>query len=337
MEIYRKYLIVILCFAVFQSNGQVPDTIRNLYEFKLDYNVPESPAFSVLDANPTKVMRSNAGQELVVNVASSFISGSGISPGLAVDVNPYFVLGGRLDNVKEYRENYGKRLLANIQLSFATIDSKVFPNDMLFSSGIKINLFDTKDMVFDKQLGVDIDKALAVDIPDPIPGQPILEPKILENALLETAYENAKKRYMEAKGGSMSLGYAIAGRAKDNKFITDSIATYRHQAWLVGQYDFGVSQFSLNGMVMYRYEQGNMLASEDGIITGIALRHYGKKLILSGEIIYEGLKEEIQFGGYIEVYLMKNISIYASLSQDESTTDSGIIFKPGIKWNLSEN
>ena len=338
METNRKIIFAILFLLIpLLSTGQNDSIKKEAYIFKLDYNVPESPAFSILDANPTTVMRGNAAQEVIVNLASSFVGNGSTSPGLALDFNPFFVFGGRLNNIDDYKENISKRLLANTQVSIATIDSKIFPNDMLFSGGIRITLFDTKDIIFDSVLASEIDKALITDIPTPIPGQPIINMQHVDNKLLAEAYSRAKKRYQESKGGSTSVGYAVAGKALNNSFKTDSISTFRHQAWIVGQYDLGKLSMSVNGMLMYRYEKGltNEL-DKNGIISGISLKHYGNKLILSGEIYFDGIKDEIGFGGYIEAYVLPNISIYASLSKDETKRSSSYHFKPGIKYNLSE-
>ncbi|NHF59928.1 hypothetical protein FK220_011290 [Flavobacteriaceae bacterium TP-CH-4] len=327
------FLIIILV-----SHGQDDgggDIEREAYHFKLDYNVPESPAFSVLDANPTTVMRGNAAQEVVVNLASNFIGSQGVNPGLAVDFNPYFVFGGRLKSLNEYRDNPGKRMLANTQVSLATVSSQDFPDDLLFSGGVRVTLFDSKDLQYDLLLSKDIDDALSESIPVPMPGQS--QDRIIKNPSLKKAYERAKARYRHAKGGSLSFGYAMAGRAVNRSFQLDSILTYRHQAWFAGQYDFGKSQMSLNGMLMYRYEK-NPIDDSNGVIGGLAVRHFGKKIILTGELVYDELANEIGFGAYIEAYLMPNISIYASVGRDSTRLDGSndYAFKPGIKWNLSE-
>ncbi len=340
MERSRNIILYILCIllSLIGSAQEDSKTGNEAHKFKLDYNVPESPAFSILDANPTTVMRGNAAQEVVISLASSIFSNNAISPGLAVDVNPFFVLGGRLQSINEYKNNFGKRILANTQFSFATVDSKKFPNDLLISSGIRITLFDTKDMIFDQELSNSIDTELGNNIPRPNPNNPIVETQYVDNPTLEEAYKNAKKRYLSKRGGSLSLGYAIAGRALNSSYKTDSITTYRHQAWLSGQYDFGKNKMSINGMFMYRLEKNYEEEGDsfnNGIISGLALKHYGEKLIFSGEIIYDDVHKEIGFGAYIEAYLLPNISIYASYSKDENLNQ--YYFKPGVKYNFSES
>ncbi|KAA1244579.1 hypothetical protein [Aquimarina sp. RZ0] len=333
-------LISLITITAYTQDGSTPGDTQNVYTFKLDYNVPESPAFAVLDANPTTILRASTPQEIVTHLASNFLSGNEVSPGLALDFNPYLTFGGRLKSVKEYRNNYGKRFLANLQLSFATINSMNFPDDLLFSGGIRATLFDSKDIIFDEQLGKDIDTALLSGFSDSGEPGPTNNNQgiVVDNPSLKNAYLNAKTRYMEKEGGSLALGYAIAGRAKDNSFKTDSIVTYRHQAWLVGQYDLGKSEMSINAMVMYRYDQTPQTNNNDGLISGIALRKYGQKLILSAEIYHNSMTESIDFGGYAEAYLIPSITLFVSLKKEVNsvTGDEDVVLKPGIKWNFSE-
>ncbi|WP_378182285.1 hypothetical protein [Aquimarina sp. SS2-1] len=341
MERYRislGILLFLLMFIGYSQETEQPGDNQDAYTFKLDYNVPESPAFAVLDANPTTIMRASTPQEIITHLASNFLSGNEVNPGLAFDFNPYLTFGGRLKSVKEYRNSYGKRFLANLQLSFATINSQDFPDDLLFSGGLRATLFDSKDLMFDEQLGKDIDGALSSGGTDPGPMNDNNQGTVVDNPALKQAYVDAKTRYMNKPGGSLALGYAIAGRARDNSFKTDSIVTYRHQAWLVGQYDLGRSGMSINAMVMYRYDQTPQTTDNDGLVSGIALRKYGQKLILSAEIYHDSMTESIDFGGYAEAYLIPSITLFVSLKKETNsiTGDEDVVLKPGIKWNFSQ-
>ncbi len=344
MERHRVIIIILISLISFIGNSQsTPADITNdslpAYKFKLDYNIPESPAFAILDANPTTILRASAAQEVVTHLASDFLSGNDVSPGLALDFNPYFAFGGRLKNITEYRDSGWKRFLANLQLSFATINSQDFPDDLLFSGGIRVNLIDTKDVLLDKQLGRDIDQALIPDeTTEPGPLNNNEQGTIVDNKKLSEAYINAKRRYQEKSGGSIALGYAIAGRARDNSFKTDSIVTYRHQAWLSGQYDLGKSGLSVNAMVMYRYDQIVQTNDNDGLVSGISLRKYGQKVIISGEVYHNSMTKSIDFGGYAEAYLIPNITLFVSLKKETNniTGDEEVLLKPGIKWNFSQ-
>ncbi len=338
MERYR-IILLFLYIGLHTTISIAQSDETPAYRYKIDYNIPESPAFAVLDANPTTVLRASTPQEVIAHLASDFLSGNDISPGLALDFNPYFTFGGRLESISDYRKNYWKRVLANLQVSAATINSQAFPDDLLFSGGIRAVLFDAKDMLYDTQLAEDIDEALLPsEDQEPTPFQDNEQGTIVENTKLVTAYNNAKARYRKTAGGSLAIGYAIAGRAKNNSFQTDSIVTYRHQAWLAGQYDLGRSQLSLNGMLMYRYDQIIENTDENGWISGLSLRRYGEKLILSAELYHDSISESINFGGYAEAYLLPNITVFVAIKNETNpiTGAEETLIKPGIKWNLSQ-
>lgn len=148
---------ILLSVPVFAQNDTDPEAAFN---YKLDYSVPESPAFSVLDANPAMVARGTSAQELIINLANNLINQENLNSGIAVDFNPFFVFGGKFENINEYRGNYLKRVLGNTQLSFATTTHNDFPNDMLVSAGVRFTLYDSKDLLFSKDLGKNIDEIL---------------------------------------------------------------------------------------------------------------------------------------------------------------------------------
>ncbi len=236
--------IVIIFILIIQGNAWAQSSSAPAYHYKLDYDVPESPAFSIVDANPATVMRGSAAKEFALNIANNFVSNNKQESGIAADFNPFFVFGGRLKSINEYRgkENYLTRLAANTQLSFASTRTEAFANDNILSGGIKITLFDDFDLLKDEDLGRDIDRAL---IPEENPVQPVFgnEPDSIDSELVEIpsliqAYENAKERIKDNNGGAVSIGAAIAQRSLNGNLSRDSIINYRNQIWLTGQYNF---------------------------------------------------------------------------------------------------
>ncbi|MFT4534006.1 MAG: hypothetical protein ACJA1A_002499 [Saprospiraceae bacterium] len=326
----------IVCVGVYGQLGSAEDMPAFIY--KLDYNVPESPAFSVLGANPTSVMRGSASQEVVVNLASEFLSGDKADSGVGFDFNPYFVFGGRLKSVSEYRESALKRILANTQLSFGTVNDKTFPNDLLMASGLRVTLFDTKDPLYDKTLGQEIDKILGDANSGDVTTEDFSdeESKIIELDFTP-AYAASKKKYKNTAGGSMSIGAAIATRAKGQALVVDSLTSDKSQVWLSGQYDFGVSGLSMTGMLMYE-KSDVIIETTHATIAGLALRQYRDNLIINAEMTYNSVLDGFEAAGLIEYYKIKNVVVYASFSYkvDEVTRMYDRIFKPGIKWNISE-
>ncbi len=358
--------VISVCHIIPVTNAQGQSgSDSSALNFKLDYNVPESPGFSILDANPTTVMRASAAQEVIVNMANTLLSGNNLEPGIALDFNPYFVFGGRLKNINEYKNKYGKRLLGNIQLSMATNSLDAFPDDLFVSSGVRITLFDSKDPLFDNQLINDIGDALIPVVFDDEKIQSDCESyfamgqvnsvascvsdiKTQQNETarasssykdrVKKAYADSKKRLKSQSGGAVSVGYAIAGRMRNSSFEADSISTYRHQAWLSAQYDFGEGM-TLSSIFMYRYNALNMTADRDEFVTGLALRHMGRQTNLLGELTWSSLGGGLDFRANLEVRIIPKVILYLSAGNESDTLNKlsdKFVIRPGFKWNLSE-
>jgi hypothetical protein len=358
------FTFLLTCCHV-KLNGQaVNDSAA--FHYKLDYNVPESPGFSILDANPTTVMRASAAQEVVVNIANTLLAGKNLEPGVAVDFNPYFILGGRLDNINEYREKAGKRFLANTQLSMASTSMEEFPNDLFISSGIRFTLFDSKDQLYDEKLIQDIGNALTPDVYSAEQIKNICEASYAigqvtsvqecvtdltaeqelrgrssttYNDKVKKAYDDSKERLRNQNGGALSLGYAAAGRARASSLEADSISIFRHQVWLSGQYDFGKA-LSVSSILMYRYNALLLKEDRDEVMAGLGLRHTGNQTNLFGELTWSSLGGGIDFRANLEIRLIPRLILYVSAGSENDLLNAAVdrfIIRPGIKWNLSEH
>src|SRR3954470_13692458 len=101
----------LLFFVSFSCSAQPEDS--SAYKFILDYAVPSSPAFTVLDVTPQQVTRGSAAKPLTLNAFSNFLQTGRLDPGIAVDCSPYILLGGGFQNLEQYRQNWYRRALAN--------------------------------------------------------------------------------------------------------------------------------------------------------------------------------------------------------------------------------
>ncbi len=343
MDTFVKKQIHLILFILLtiSAYGQDCDTCKVAYKFKLDYDIPESPAFSVLDANPSTVMRGSAAKEFALNVANNFISNSRQESGIAADFNPYFVFGGRFKNINDYKDskNYFNRLLANTSLSFASIQTDQFPNDNLFSGGLRITLFDAADLLNDDELGKDIDNEL--DAPelewDSNDDGTIKTTQILNKERFAIAYQKAKERARNKQGGALSIGAATSQRGLGGKISADSLIHFRSQIWLSGQYNFGHG-WNMLGLAMNRntsMTNGNV----NELLFGAGLRKMGKKVNLGAEVIYSNQKDYLEIGANIEVLLINNILLAVNIgnsSQDMGNENNQLMIKPTLKYNISQ-
>lgn len=339
--IKKQIQIVLLTFLGISAFGQKCDTCA--YKFKLDYDIPESPAFSVLDANPSKVMRGSAAKEFALNVANNFISNTRQESGIAADFNPYLISNARYKNINDYRRKdfsgFLKRALANSTLSFASIQTDQFPNDNLFSGGVRITLFDAADLLYDDTLGSDIDNEL--NAPDLVWGSNVVDTitttHILNKERFAAAYASARERARNNRGGSLSIGAATSQRGLGGKISADSLMHFRSQVWLSGQYNFGKG-LNLLGLAMNRntsMTSGNV----NELLFGVGLRKMGKRVNGGLEVIYSNQKDYLEIGANIEVLLIKNILLVVNVgnaSNDMSNVNNQLMIKPTLKYNISE-
>ena len=245
----------------------------------------------------------------------------------------------RFRNINEYLDNYGKRLLANTQLSFASIQSDIFPNDNLFSGGLRITLYDDFDLLQDEQLMQDIDRILIANTGSPNPPPPgtiLPEPEIRSIDSLRIVYENAKQRMKsrDKTGFAASVGIASAYRSQSGKIDGDSLNYYRFQTWFSAQYNFGKG-WNLMGMAMYRNTKMEIDNLND-FVGGIGIRYISKRFGVGGEFMYS-LENQFEYGANLEYLLGKGILLGLRFGNDNEEINSNKwMIKPTIKYNLSQ-
>ncbi len=337
---FTCFIVIVISITFLQAQDQeVRDSLA--YQYILDYDVPESPAFSVLGVNPNTVMRGSAAKPIAVHLANQLISGGKVDNGIALDFNPYFsLLGGRLKNISEYRENYGKRLLANMQWSVATTALEEYPNDLVYGLGSRFTLWDSKDLLFDKGLGQKIDDCLAKD-EDGAP-EPGGEDKIedIKFNCMKNNYDEIRKELTNMKGGSISLGWAMSGRIEGATLRSDSFNVLRNQIWLSGQYSLGKG-FDLLGLLMQRFEYGD--GAQDQTTMGLAVRYNKPNVSFSGELVYQNNNKKgifdggFNFGFKVLPRLMYVFHLATRDDPDNVDAKKKIVIRSGIRWNFSES
>jgi hypothetical protein len=89
----KKLTLILLLFISRPSFSQVQPE-KEAYKYILDYEVPASPAFTVLDATSQQVTRGGAVKPLVLSSLTNFLQTGKLDPGIAIDFSPYILLGG---------------------------------------------------------------------------------------------------------------------------------------------------------------------------------------------------------------------------------------------------
>jgi len=324
----RSIIIALIISASMQLIAQ--DAAK---EYILDYNVPESPAFSILDLNPNEVMRGASAKPVVVNIVNQFASKGSIDNGIAIDFNPYFLFGGQLKGVDEYRNSYVKRLLINTQFSLASLEETDSDNTIL-AHGIRVTLWDDKDLLTNNGLSQSVDAALQ---PSPVPPNMTNDQvQILDNAKLAKAYEDLKAEYAKTSGSSFSLGYAGKSVVQSSILDGDSINLTSNQFWGAGSFTI-TERLDFNVMAVSRMFKD----MDNEFKAGASLRYNWDKASFTAEYVFndnEPNGEKNSISGILTIKLINQISYLMSFgtTKVEAAGEeiNKLALKSSLKWNI---
>src|SRR5687767_11262208 len=195
--------------AAAQSSGKI-----NIYRFVLDVDVPESAALVALDAATSHVLRGSAPKPIAASLVHRW---SGIEirqSGVALDIVPYFLVGGGERRLADYRANSVagrlKRVVTKTSLSVAALSELNDGSSMLGALAIRTTFHDPHDPILNSRLPEQVDSALAAH------GAEIgssAEEEAGGRGVDLTGLYAAARRQMRARGDvQVSAGYGVAAR-----------------------------------------------------------------------------------------------------------------------------
>jgi hypothetical protein len=302
------------------------------YKFILDYDVPESPAFVALGVSPEKVTTGSASKPIVVNLLNQIVTGDRANAGLALDLSPYFVFGGRFRNINEYREDRLKRLLANTLLSLATIQDPADSANLRYGIGARLTLFDDHDPLQNGDLTQRIEQLLT---PAALPAGRERSTGVDSVAGLALAYSALLDTIRSRPGRALSVGWGMAGTVRGAVLEADSITGTRHRFWAGYRETFRGGVEFLGAVQM-----GDGVSDDRSFRIGGALRANVESVRLTGEVVYESETGEIHPGGIAVIKLVPQVDVVASLGSEPDATgasDAGRLrFRTMLRWNFSQ-
>lgn len=328
--------LTLLCSAFFLGGGALlhaqntPGSDTAAYKFVLDYDVPESPAFTVLDLSPSNVLRGSAAKPAAINLINQFAAGGKLENGVALDFNPYFLLGGRMKSLNAYRQDYWLRFAANTQFSFATTNSVDEPGSMLYGTGLRFTFLDQHDILFDQELGPAIDRFLAPSQTGTVGGSETPTTVSLGGSAkdsIDAVYKRVTDRVMKKSGWGISAGFASSGIVHNSILKGDSIHVQRYMTWVGVQYHFG-NYFTVLGNVQGRYTFDHAPDNR----AGIGIRGGTSKVNLILETVWASNSRPV-YGGNVEVKLFGGLKYIFSLSTVSAGDAYAVRVKSSLRWN----
>ncbi len=113
------------------------------------YAIPETPAFTFLNTNPSTITRPTTPRAFGTQLLSGIDAAGRVQQGIALDLAPWSLIPGVAIPLKEYQEDLGSFILANTQLSLGTIRSAADTAATDLAIGLRLTLWDGTDPMRD--------------------------------------------------------------------------------------------------------------------------------------------------------------------------------------------
>lgn len=217
--------------------------------FRVNFAVPDAPAFDILDVDPSNILRPSSVQEL--GLAASNFAGSDntfqVPRSFAVEFAPYLLARGRDLTLQQYRGSFAVQRLHSLRFSGATNRSADSARTQV-GLGIRLNLLDRADPRLDNRLVnqltaiADSINTLYVKVltkgPLPLDVQSgVVQPEILGDAAraqveqLQEQSRELKAAYEEAHWNDQVLDVAYALRVSAADSLGNDPRSDAHTVW----------------------------------------------------------------------------------------------------------
>lgn len=202
------------------------DTVINVYRYVLDLEPPESPALAVLGATTSHSRSATAPKPLALSAAVLTRGSSPALAGAALDVSPYFLVGGGARSLCSYRDNSVagrmKRVGTKTIISVGVLPLRGGSGAMRFGAAVRATLHDPHDPINNS--------ALVRRLPVTSPGDELPPPA--DDGAAE--YEAAGRAMQARDRWIVSAGWGAAATLVDGTFarVADG---WRHALWLSWQ------------------------------------------------------------------------------------------------------
>ncbi|HXF99522.1 MAG TPA: hypothetical protein VNL69_01995 [Bacteroidota bacterium] len=224
---------------------------------RLNFAVPDAPAFTILNYSPTNIVRPSTVQEVALAIADFAESGGVLPRTAAAEFSPGLLIGGRTLTIRQYNANpfwYRARISAATR-SFDDNTGRVHA-----SIGLRFTFTDEADPRTDRafienlsNLALQINQAVArrVQVAPPtetgrIEGEgPAID-------ALEREVEALREKQREEKWNANIAEFAAAVRFASPDSLAKNARADKYQAWLAGAFSvstWGQFVFNLSGSI----------------------------------------------------------------------------------------
>lgn len=243
--------------------------------YRVDFALPDAPAFTLLDDNPSDILRPSSVKEFALSLSSFIDTSTGgfdIPQAFAVEFSPGLLVGGNNLSLSQYQRN---PWLYRLRLSAGTrrLNGSAAPSEI--AVGIRTSFIDKSDLRTDTALlsrvtaitGQILQVAAASVGPPPADGSGAAVVTLSSadqakvdslNTLLQAEIDNAQRRAAQQWNGR-SLDFAVAALFSSKDSLVKGLQTSELTGWLTWGEGFGTwGQLLLGGKAgVQRGERGN--------------------------------------------------------------------------------
>ena len=290
----------------------------NIHRFVLDVDVPEPPALVAMGLAPIHVLRASAPKPLAASAVWSRDSAGGTSTGIALDVAPYFLVGGGIRTLPSYRAMSVKgrllRVLTKTILSLGAAIDPADPDATRIGIGLRSTFHDPHDPIGSTRFPERVAEALA---------RAGVEPAVEAEDLtgygvdLRPLYAEAIREVRARPGPQVAGGWAMTGRLRSGAASGDSLDDTRHTAWLTTQYTFGPRLD-----VLATIQALDLFEHDSQLRIGAGLQRKTSFVDLIAELYFDSTDNRLHPGAWIEARVLPRLRLGASLTS-EPQADEG--------------
>lgn len=326
MRIVGGILLFVTCHILSLHAQELDLKVSSI---RMNYAIPDAPAFKILNTQPDNIMRPSTTQELAVSMADPFL-GQKLPSAFALEFSPYLTIGGSSLTLKDYQTSAVTRILYHTRVSIASQRSTVTNATTVLAFGLRFTLYDDSDLRLDTTYInklYDLNDLLVSKVsgirghfrpPSPIFVEMSQEQKDSIESLVQDSLSVAARtidskiaaeREQVIKGNwnktIVEAGLAIAGASADSTSLS-GIVGKRAEFWLVaaGAIDrWGQWVLGLN-TALGRRDNGR-LSRVDGSLSSrlyVGENAYKGFIQFESEIVDGTLQNLVQLGGELRLY-----------------------------------
>jgi hypothetical protein len=339
-----------------------------------DLEMPNSPAFTILDYSPTIISNPKTTQEFTLSLINSVNTSSGIPTNFALEFTPFWTFSGENTSLKSYLKSEAKKTKTepykNLSISLASVKKDSIQN---VSIGIRTNIITinnrndeiknkieliNKNLIFiNKIIDDKYDYALTKNkVESGSKEDKILDKLILNNISNDKAFkelaEEVYKELDEIKNLKSKPQFSVDIASAYNHFFDNnefkSGKFGRFGAWATVNENFIFKKDSKNYFSMYQYVRYLINEMNYDATTMSYIKDKSLDLGLKAEFQFSDLtigyeyvlrtseKDNYRSVGNIKYKINDNIILNGGFGKNFEKTDNLISFL-GVSWGISQN